>query len=264
MIAVPTDLSSRSLSVLPVARRLGRVTAVSVFGVPAMMLEDKEEARRVVDRHRSSRRSEVLDALSQRGCDDAEAVAIQGVPVESLAEWIDRRRPEAIVMSSHGQTGFVRLLLGSVASRLIRVSSRPVWIIHSDRAISALLADHPRILVAIDPAVDQSEALFAAIVPWAIALDAKVDLVAVAGPLGSEADDAERTLERARSSLPEAVRGAIEVRLGAPRAQIIDCAGSHDLVAVGSHTRGALGRLLLGSVSAGVARLLPAVAVIPL
>jgi nucleotide-binding universal stress UspA family protein len=58
-----------------------------------------------------------------------------GVPVEEIGDYLRDHPIDAIVMGTHGRTGLRRMLVGSVAERIIRTSHVPVLTIrHPDRA----------------------------------------------------------------------------------------------------------------------------------
>jgi len=46
--------------------------------------------------------------------------AVVGVPVPKIIDYADREAIDLIVLSSHGRTGFNRMLIGSVAEKLVR------------------------------------------------------------------------------------------------------------------------------------------------
>lgn len=56
------------------------------------------------------------------------AVVGRGEPVEALLDIAEREKADLIVISSQGRTGLKRLILGSVAEELARVSPLPVLI----------------------------------------------------------------------------------------------------------------------------------------
>jgi nucleotide-binding universal stress UspA family protein len=56
----------------------------------------------------------------------ATSTIVEGAPDDSIARTVRARRADLIVMGTHGRTGFSRLLLGSVASRVISASPCPV------------------------------------------------------------------------------------------------------------------------------------------
>ena len=56
-----------------------------------------------------------------------------GVPVEVIREYLQRHPIDLIVMGTHGRTGLRRVIAGSVAERLVRLSNVPVLTIrHPD------------------------------------------------------------------------------------------------------------------------------------
>lgn len=56
------------------------------------------------------------------------AVVGRGEPIEAILDVAKRERADMIVISSQGRTGLKRLILGSVAEELARVSPLPVLI----------------------------------------------------------------------------------------------------------------------------------------
>ena len=62
---------------------------------------------------------------------------IVGDPGHEIAELADQENAKLIVMPSHGRTGISRLLLGSVAERVLRLSKCPVLVLRDDSAHTA-------------------------------------------------------------------------------------------------------------------------------
>jgi nucleotide-binding universal stress UspA family protein len=56
----------------------------------------------------------------------SESLLLFGVVATELAAAIEKQKPDLVVMGTHGRTGVTRFLLGSVAERLVRLSSAPV------------------------------------------------------------------------------------------------------------------------------------------
>jgi len=52
-----------------------------------------------------------------------------GEPDEAIVEAAQKNRADLIVMGCHGRTGFKRLLLGSVAERVIGRATCPVLVV---------------------------------------------------------------------------------------------------------------------------------------
>ncbi len=70
-----------------------------------------------------------LDALVRRARKSgvrASALLLEGLPHERIAQAARSRKADVVVVGTHGRTGFSRLFLGSVASRVLAVSPCPV------------------------------------------------------------------------------------------------------------------------------------------
>jgi len=53
-----------------------------------------------------------------------------GAPADAIVRYIKQRAIDHVVMGSHGRTGLTRVVLGSVAEKVIRRSPVPVTIVH--------------------------------------------------------------------------------------------------------------------------------------
>ena len=62
----------------------------------------------------------------------ATSAIVEGSPFDRIVRAARARRADLIVMGTHGRTGFSRLLLGSVASRVISASPCPVLTVRGD------------------------------------------------------------------------------------------------------------------------------------
>jgi nucleotide-binding universal stress UspA family protein len=54
-----------------------------------------------------------------------------GMPHEQIVRVARRKRADMIVMGTHGRSGLTRLLLGSVAARVIATAKCPVLTVHA-------------------------------------------------------------------------------------------------------------------------------------
>ena len=52
-----------------------------------------------------------------------------GQAAVQLLEWAEQYQADLVVIATHGLTGWRQALLGSVTERIIRLTTRPVWII---------------------------------------------------------------------------------------------------------------------------------------
>lgn len=83
----------------------------------------------------ASRANHARDAMLERLSDDKyKGVVIHnlfGDPGAEIAQQAETSEADMIVMPSHGRTGLTRLLIGSVAERVIRLAHCPVLILRS-------------------------------------------------------------------------------------------------------------------------------------
>ncbi len=182
---------------------------------------------------------------------------------------------ELIVIGSHGHRGIGRLLLGSIAERIVRGAAGPVLVARG--AAEAADGGFRRILVSTDFSEAAERGLDLAL--DLAAADAVVELVHFWSlptlPRAHAVDEVDATLEEIRAELQTTgqARGAealaargepgatvrYQLREGDARDGILDLAriSGADLVVVGSHGRRGLRRLLLGSVAEAVVRHAP-------
>lgn len=220
------------------------------------------EARRAAALH------ELRVELSENHLGGVAQVAV-GRPAERIAGFARDYKMDGVVMSSHGRTGLGRLLMGSVAERVLRLAACPVLVFHSVAAAERLRQARPRVLLAVDLA-DGAAELIGQAAPWIERLDAEVVLTnvmpeAVPGEGDHAAEQLRRrgALQELLERLPIERRGGVSVLVGHPRDALAAAAERHDLVIVGAHARSGVERLLLGSVTEGLARLAPASLVLP-
>ena len=132
-IVVPIDFSDDSLSAVHTALELvENATAVHVIHVlPLLTVADPGVVWEPVDDE--SRRSHAEDALRQRLSDNPyRGVKVEiaiGDPGHEIADYAQAQHAELIIMPSHGRTGIRRLLIGSVAERVVRLSHCPVLVL---------------------------------------------------------------------------------------------------------------------------------------
>jgi nucleotide-binding universal stress UspA family protein len=175
-----------------------------------------------------------------------------------------------IVMTTRGQGGLTRWLVGSVAEKVMRLARCPVLLVKSDpAALSRSRSWQPRrVLVPLDGSTFADQALPPAY-RWAAALGAEVMLASVQPWMATRiaafdgympdvatldeqvAEAATEHLAGAQAQAPAALSVATTLLRGEPAGCLVDLIEQQriDLVVMTSHGRGGIGRLVLGSVA---------------
>ncbi len=66
------------------------------------------------------------EQAARLGVSGFETLSVDGPPADTIAQVACERGFDLVVMGTHGRTGFKRLVLGSVAERVVRLSPVPV------------------------------------------------------------------------------------------------------------------------------------------
>jgi nucleotide-binding universal stress UspA family protein len=107
-----------------------------VYGFPSgALVASAEMASRIM-----SGAQEGLDAACKARADrgvEISQVVRQGIAWEEVHRVADETNADLIVIGTHGRQGLSRALLGSVAEKIIRTSTRPVLTIHHQTKKSA-------------------------------------------------------------------------------------------------------------------------------
>jgi nucleotide-binding universal stress UspA family protein len=63
-------------------------------------------------------------------------VVTSNAPADAVAKYAKEARIDLIVIGTHGRSGMSRLLLGSVAERVVRTAPCPVLTVHRDAPVA--------------------------------------------------------------------------------------------------------------------------------
>ena len=285
-LVVPLDGSRLAESVLPVVARLARGLKASVTLLH--VLERRAPARVHGERHLAGR----ADAEAYLA-DVARASFGRGIRVDRhvhdddtgglprvLAAHEKEFGHDLAVLCTHGRGGGRRVLLGSMAQRLVSAGSVPVLVIRPRAPDAPAASSFRSILLALDPHAGHGVGALAAATALARASGAIVHLVAIVPAFGlrlgrwavtgrllpsataeildQSVEDAGRLLRRREAALARAgVRADARVLRGDPVRTLVRAAVDvdADLVALATHGRSGARTLFTGSVASRLAAL---------
>jgi nucleotide-binding universal stress UspA family protein len=140
-VFVPVDFSQGSRVALERALELGRalgadVRVVHIVDTSALLVTGVDayiDIHGLANQLREGAKRELaalVDAVDPareriRGVD-----VIEGRPVQAIVDVARERHARMIVMGTHGRTGIQRLVLGSVAERVVRLAPCDVLVVH--------------------------------------------------------------------------------------------------------------------------------------
>jgi len=135
-VVVPVDFSDQSVQALETAvdlvERPSQIHVVHVL-LPASHVADAPLDWRSADE--ATRKHHATMRLRERLADERYrhvSITVEvGDPGHKIAEFAESRGAELIVMPCHGRTGIKRLLIGSVAERVVRLAHCPVLVLRS-------------------------------------------------------------------------------------------------------------------------------------
>ena len=86
---------------------------------------------------------DVKHRLEQQGVASVEARLIQGSPADSIVDLATAHPHSLVAMTTHGRSGAGRMILGSVAERVVRQSGGPVLLVRASHREQAPLTGSP-------------------------------------------------------------------------------------------------------------------------
>jgi nucleotide-binding universal stress UspA family protein len=245
-----------------------------VYGIPerAVYAPDIQNHLKEVEHHAEERLGEEAAKIRDYGGEVAAVHPKVGRPDAEIVRLAEELDAGLVIVGSHGFGPFKRVLLGSVSDSVVRHANTSVFVARGEED---RLPD--RVLLAIDGSKESHQATRAA-AEVAAAVGSKLHVLTVletaqllpqmpyAGPEAWETSgNVEETEQHARRFLSrvseriEAGGGTVKephLAVGKPDKEIIGLAEELDagLVVLGSRGLGAVGRVLLGSVSDSVVR----------
>lgn len=239
-ILYATDFSSASKKALAVAgaiaRRYHSQVYVANVRLPLPYTMATPEAVSVVERQREQESVTAVDRLlhsSELKGVAASALSETGDPAQELKRAVRDHNIDLTVLGTHGRTGLMRLLMGSVAEELLRNLECPVLTV-GPRFVSRLApADRPipSILYPTDLSF-RSKAAFSYAVSLAVEYQAKIVLLHIIAPRNALSSIATETVALARNAIKRMFCSEIDPRcdfqvvvdFGEPAERILACA----------------------------------------
>ena len=271
-IVVPLDGSSLSERVLPIAKQLAqafgsRIDLVYVIPTPAVDVteETASKAKSEVTAYLENISTSLVVGLGEGRVG---VVVPTGYPASMIIEQAESQEDTFILMSTHGYSGVQRLLLGSVASKIVQAVKTPVLLIPAGAKNPAGdLVEFKRLIVPLD-----GSELAETVLPYAInlcqALGMELILIRSYHPNfpGTSIrmhdvsqivhDSAENYLKDQVQQLLEQGLERVSYRVlrGLPAEQLTDFAieTPNSVTAMCTHGRQGVGRWVLGSVTRAV------------
>ena len=271
-IVVPLDGSLTAEAILPQLRRILHRHDSELLLIRAVVPAPAENALLIVDAATQAAREYLLgiqERLDREGVRVRSEVRV-GSTIGVILDFVEDAKATMIAMATHGTSGLKRVLLGSVAEAALRKSPVPVLVVRPfwtpDETPTRDLEGRPirNLLVPVDGS-DLSGLVVPAALEFAALFDPRVILLRVLD--ARKTAHGSRELEDARSHLQGMAkpfeRKGIEtlqlVERGHPVEKILETARFHevDLIAMTTHGRSGITRLVTGSVTEQVLRRAP-------
>ncbi|MXR42043.1 universal stress protein [Halobaculum sp. WSA2] len=252
--------------------RLHACTVVNPFAI-GQRLPDLQAAREAAD--------ERVAAVAERARDagvDVDPVVREGSPHRELSAYVDDVGADLLVLGTHGRGGTRRALLGSVTEKAVRTATVPVLVVHEhDRPDGNGPGWTDAEIVLATDGSDAAAGAEQTGVALAGRIDAHLTAVSVVDEGGTVANIGggmltEETIAAVRRALDERAGEAVDRVLDRARDAGVDADGDviggepsraicgfasdddADLIVVGTHGRGGIRRIVLGSVAERVIR----------
>jgi len=139
-ILVPLDGSSLAETALAPAMEIarendGKLILLRAAVAHTLPMADLTEAQVDAVREAEAYLTAAKNRATVGGVADVDISVWYGQPVEAIVEAARFRKADLIVMSSHGRSGMKRLVLGSVAESVLRMTMVPVLLIRPGGAV---------------------------------------------------------------------------------------------------------------------------------
>ncbi|MEZ6072760.1 MAG: universal stress protein [Pirellulales bacterium] len=132
-VVVPVDFSDKSFDAVAAALELVKDASHLhvVHVLPSLEPAEPGVIWSTIDDPSRARHAEqaIHERLEEHGLKQAQVAIAFGDPGREIAEYAQKASAELIVLPSHGRTGITRMLIGSVAERVVRLAHCPVLVL---------------------------------------------------------------------------------------------------------------------------------------
>lgn len=269
-IVVPLDGSLTAEAILPQIRRVLYRHDSEVILVRAVPPPPVEDSIALAEAELAAAREYILgqlERLEKSGVRARHIVRI-GSPVGVILDIVEEQKATMIAMATHGASGLKRALFGSVAEAVVRKSPVPVLLLRpfwSYELVPAVRPEHAPIrnlLLPVDGSDLATQAL-PAVIEFAELFETRVVLLRVLdkketkeGMAAAKAEAEKQLAALAKTIEKKGVETVAIVETGMPVEQILKAVRFHeiDLIAMTTHGRSGLSRMVTGSVAEDVLR----------
>ncbi|MCP4752677.1 MAG: universal stress protein [Proteobacteria bacterium] len=144
-ILAPTDCSNVSKEAVLIAMELAtafkaNLTVLNVTSPPNFIdtvFDTKGVYQQMVEEVMSRAEKRFGEFWESIGLPEVEAdlVQKQGDPFSEITRYVDENNQDLIVMGTHGRTGLMHVMMGSVAEKVVRYSPVPVLIVKHENVV---------------------------------------------------------------------------------------------------------------------------------
>lgn len=138
-ILVPTDFSGPSAGALDYAIEFGRQFGAQLilfhsFNIPDFITTDHYGSHNIRPTPEQARAAaedqmrEFVKGIDFRGVPFETKIGM-GRPAEEICGYVEQQEIDLIITSTHGRTGFMHVLIGSVAEHIVRFAHSPVLVV---------------------------------------------------------------------------------------------------------------------------------------
>lgn len=142
-ILLPTDFSKTSMTAAPYAIELAEKYGAQIHLMhvqekepPIMAIRSldvsSEKIAKMLDEEAFSAMTKAVEQLTAKGFKNVAPVIKKGIDYQEIVNYCSKVPVDLVVIATHGRTGILHTLLGSVAEKVIRYCKSPVLVITPD------------------------------------------------------------------------------------------------------------------------------------